>query len=274
MLSEINRSIGKNLVEAGLTDEAPPMRVCLFGGLRVYIDGVEVLNYLWVKAKCKLLLAHLVTRFGREVARDILLTSLWPNMNQKKAVDNFYVTWSMLRKTLQSAGGGDRSFVRSIDTLYSVDPDLVESDVHELDMLAREMLFGNRSHEDMGKMIVRIDKIYTGDILTGVDCDAYMLKLRDRYRATYVDVLLAGAKSMMDSGNSLGALWFARKAFGVDANREDVYQTLMSIQALSGQRTAAMETFFQCKEYLDSELGIPLSKRTVDLYQRLINDDM
>ncbi len=248
------------------------MKVFLFGGLRVYIDGEPIPDSAWRKSKAKLLFAHLVTRFGREVGRDVLLTSLWPGMDHKHALDNFYVTWSIVRRAVGS-GDGEISFVRGNRTLYSIDPTLVASDVHEFDLLARQALFGKLSKEELVRVFVRMDQLYTGDILAGLKCDSHLTMLRERYKDTYVDALISGAKALLEQGNAPGALWFARRAFCMNSTREDVYQTLMHTQALAGQRTAAMETFFLCKDYLDSELGVSVSRKTIDIYERLLSED-
>ena len=47
----------------------------------------------------------------------------------------------------------------------------------------------------------------------------------------------------------------------------------MRAQTAAGQRSSAMETFFQCRRYLNESLGIDLSQRTSALYQRLLDDE-
>ncbi len=251
----------------------PRMRVCLFGGLRVYIDGERVPDACWTKGKSKTMLAHLVTKFGREVSRDFLLTVLWPEMEVRKAIDNFYVVWSALRRALRNQLGSS-PYIRSSGTLYSIDSDLVESDVQEFDILVREVLFGRHNEQGLEEIFVRMDEVYIGDLLAGLKCDSVLLRLRSRYRDTYVDALLSGTRAMMEMDNGAAALWFARKAISLDSHREDVYQTLMLAQAFNGQRTAAMNTFFLCKEHLDKELGIEVSRRTSDIYERLLQDNI
>ncbi len=263
---------GEQTIEVLPTD-FPKMKVYLFGGLRVYIDGQKVPDSKWSQRKAKLLFAHLVTRFGREVGRNKLIESLWPDMDAIRAVDNFYVIWSAVKRALKNKNG-DCPYVISNGSLYRIDPILVESDVQEFDYLARYILFHKISEKEMSDIFVRMDQIYSGDMLTGTECDAYMERVRERYRHTYIDALLAASEIMLESGNNGGALWFSRKAFSLETQREDVYQILMKSQGMSGQRTAAMETFFLCKRYLDEQLGATLSKKTIELYEKILNDEL
>ncbi|MGI6216167.1 MAG: AfsR/SARP family transcriptional regulator [Coriobacteriales bacterium] len=278
---DVNRDVSRNemlRVADGFQDardvpgaEIPKMRVCVFGGLCVYLGEEQLPDGVWSKSKSKLMFAHLVTRFGREVSREVLMSCLWPDMDRKRALDNFYVTWAALRKTLKR--GGSASYVIGHDSLYKIDSNLVESDIQDFDRITKEVLFKKCDRNRLDEMIVQLDTLYCGDILAGAQCDSYLERLRRRYKATFVDVLLLAADSMLKRGNTAGALWYSRRAFEVDSRREDVYQMLMISQGCSGQRSAAMETFFICKEYLDDELGISLSRKTLDIYDHLLNDD-
>lgn len=250
----------------------PEMEVNLFGGLRVRIEGEEVPDYAWSKNKAKLLFAYLVTRSGREIGRDALLDSLWPGMDHRRALNNLYVVWSAMRKALRNSSG-ECPYVIARGELYRIDSSRVWSDVAEFDELTKKMLFESHTQDEVEQLYLRIDQLYSGDFLAGVKCDQYLLRMRERYRDTYIDALLMASRKLLEIGNAPGALWFARKAFEMESAREDVYQTLMLAQIEAGQRTSAMETFFVCKKYLDQELGLPLSKKTLELYQRLLDGD-
>ena len=251
----------------------PKMKVYLFGGLRVYIGSEKIADEKWSKAKAKVLFGHLVTRFGREVGREILCDAMWPGFDEYRATDNLYVLWSSLKRTIANEYG-ECPYIVCNRSLYKIDPALVDSDVRQFDELTRKVLFGKPTARSMRRIFVKLDQLYAGDLLAGVKCDDYLSGLRDRYRDTYVDSLIAASSTYVDSRDFGEALWFARKAMSIDSKREDVYRALMIAQGLSGQRVSAMQTFFKCKEYLDSELGLPLSKKTIDIYQKLIKDDL
>ncbi len=177
-----------------------------------------------------------------------------------------------MRRALSNEDG-EAPYVVSRGELYKIESSLVWSDVAEFDELTRKILFDSPGIASTERYFVRIDQLYAGDLLAGIKCDPYLIRMRHSFRATYLDSLIMASKRMLDGDNVPAALWFARKALEMETGREDVYQTLMLAQQRAGQRTSAMETFFVCKQYLDNVLGIPLSKKTVRIYESLLADD-
>lgn len=249
--------------------ECPELQVNLFGGLKTRIDGVEVPDYKWDKAKAKLLFAHLLVRLGREVNRETLVQALWPDMDVKRATKNLYVVYSVMRHALANPDG-ETPYLVTRGELYKIDSSLVWSDVAEFDDLTKKILFDSTGLLNIERYFMRIDQLYAGDMLAGIKCDPYLLRMRERFRATYIDALLMASRRTLEYGNIPAALWFARKALEMETGREDVYQALMTAQQCAGQRTSAMETFFVCKHYLDNVLGIPLSRKTLRIYESLL----
>lgn len=248
------------------------MYVRLFGGLSISLDGKRLNDQKWTKKKSKLMFAHLVLRFGRTISRDRLIDYLWPNMDEARAVDNLYVNWASLKRVVNPRGD-NRSFIINSGMLYSINSDLVTSDVERFDALTRLILFGEIDRKEARRAFMEMEQLYTDDLLSGIQCDAHLESLRKRYRETYIDVLVAAAEIMLAEGDAPGALWFSRKALSLDTQREDIYQVLMKSQGLSGQRTAIMQTFSECKWHLDAEMGVKPSKKTVSIYNNLMKEN-
>lgn len=248
------------------------MYVQLFGGLSVYVDGKRLRDEKWTKKKSKLLFAHLVLRFGRTLSRDALISYLWPQSLDRRAVDNLYVNWAAVKRAV-TPRGDTRPFVINSGMLYSINSDLVTSDVEEFDALARRMLFGEVGVQEVREICLEMDRLYIDDLLSGIKCDPQLESMRKRYRDTYIDVLVMAAEIMLAAGDVMASLWFARKALSLETRREDVYQTLMRSQGMSGQRTAVMQTFSDCKRNLLLELGVKPSKKTIDLYNQLMREN-
>ncbi len=249
--------------------ECPEMQVNLFGGLKVRINGKELPDSVWQKNKSKLLFAHLLLRFGREINREILVDSLWPNMDRARATRNLYVVYSAMKRALRNSNG-EAPYVVSRGELYKVDSNLVWSDVAEFDELTKKILFESPKNINIERCFMRVEQLYSGDLMAGIKCDPYLIRMKNRFRATYIDSILMASKIMLENNNIPAALWCARKAMEMETGREDIYQALMLAQQRAGQRTSAMETFFVCKRYLDNVLGIPLSKKTIHIYESLL----
>ncbi|MCR5846438.1 MAG: hypothetical protein K6G78_07770 [bacterium] len=268
----LERSASKSPAKTATEEKVPIMYVQLFGGLRIHIGGTPIDETKLSKTKMRLLLAHLVSRFGREVGRDTLIESLWPGFDKDRGLDNLYVVWSMLKRITEGVADSSKYFI-NYGTIYRINSRYVKSDVQEFDLLARKLVFTKLDRESLIETFFRMDELYTGDVLSGLRCDDYTMRMRDRYRNTYVDMLISSSRAFIDLKDSSMALWFARKALSIDSTREDVFQTLMMAQGIAGQRTAGMETYFMCKRYLDENLGISLSHKTIEIYEKLLNDE-
>lgn len=259
-------------IDDGRYGDVPELYVSLFGGLNITVGGKHVPDNLWSKRKARMMFAHLVMKFGRSVNRRILTDALWPGMDERRAVDNLYSSWSVVKR-INKYGSEDHPYVICNATNYRIDNRIVKSDVEEFDILAKRVLFEKVDEQTLRWIFKRMDQLYVGDLLAGVQCDGYLELQRERYRGTFVDVLLAASEAMMAAGDNSAALWFARRALGVEPEREDVYQTLMRAQDIAGQRTAAMGTYFECIQVLDTRLGIGPSRKTVELYENLLDDE-
>lgn len=55
---------------------------------------------------------------------------------------------------------------------------------------------------------------------------------------------------------------------------EEAHRQLMLLLALSGQRTAALAQFEMCQAVLDEELGVEPGEATVELYQKILNEEI
>jgi DNA-binding SARP family transcriptional activator len=248
-----------------------PLAVRLFGDMEIMLNGVRIEASLLRRSKVKLLFVHLVLGLGKGISRDTLIERLWPGKDRAHARDNFYVTWSRLCRVLADPQGSC-PYLSNSNQICRIDERYVSLDVLEFDELSRVVLFGKGTLDEQLDAVFRLDQLYRGDILAGLQLDSYVRSSQQRYRGLLVDVMLKAAQAFSEMGNGDNALWFARKAYETDATREDVYRILMDMQDRAGQRTSALRTYFDCKRYLNEELGIIPSQRTTALYQELILD--
>jgi DNA-binding SARP family transcriptional activator len=62
----------------------------------------------------------------------------------------------------------------------------------------------------------------------------------------------------------------------LDAYAEDIYQNLMNLYAISGNKPMVLKTYERCKDKIINDLGCPLSQESelmaADLLQVLIPD--
>lgn len=246
----------------------PTLYVGLFGGLDVRIGGVAVNTAALNRQKTKTLLALLVLNRGRELSRPRLLAMLWPALGPDAAQKSFYTVWSQLRRALSWDGScpyllRDQGGVR-------LDANLLESDVADFDEMCRALSFGPVDAEGWQAYLASIGGTFSQDLLPSETENECVNAYRRRFKSDLTDALVAGATRLLEAGEPRLALWFAREALRRDGGREDAYAVLMQAQVDSGQRAAAIDTYFSCRRYLADELGIDPSIALVELYRNVI----
>ena len=258
------------VVSEKVHEMVPEMYVRLFGGMEVRIGSRVLDPRAFAKQKAKTLLAVLVLHKGKEVPRHELMDIMWPEASGRRAANNYYSLWSILKKALGNEEGECPYLVKQ-QTSCMVDARYVRSDVEEFETLCRRLFFEPPSPSAWLEVFGRLQDEFSSCLLPSETDNAFIIASRERFRQRLSDAYVSAAMRLCDAGESQVALWFAKAAFEQGKVREDAYFALMRAQMLSGQRTLAMETFHMCRDYLREELGIDPSGRMADLYLQLIN---
>lgn len=250
----------------------PLLTVNLFGGLDVRIGENPVGPDRFRRQKVKTLLALLVLNRGREIPRDRLVKTLWPDSELDTARKNFYSIWSLLRRALSGPSGACPYLVRQQNGCR-LDESLLSTDVVRFDAVCRMLLFGQPGPEGWAQLYAEIDDLFADDLMPSEQDNDLIVQARDHCRVQLVDALVAAAERLVSDDGAQEGLWFARAALRRDRTREDAYLALMRAQLAAGQRTAALETYFSCRRFLTSELGIDPSLKTIELYRSIIETE-
>lgn len=252
----------------------PRCHVRLFGGLEVRTPYGVVGERDWKKRKARLLFAMLVARRGQDVPRDQIFEHLWPEMDEERARNNFYVIFNAMKSAVTAghSKGKPCPYVVNTSGLCSIDRDLVHSDLDDFENALAEA----RAAEAAGDPKTAIDaysrmaETYRGDLLPGDIYDDWFATMRDSYRQEFSDAMLRAA-TLLEAGDDIkGALHLVRRALAHDPWREDLYQTAIRYQILAGQRSAAVETYMTCRSRLADDLGLDPSVETRRLYDEIL----
>lgn len=253
---------------AALRVATPSLVLSLFGGLEAWVgaDGSDIRQVR--RRNAKIVLALLAMNRGREVTKERLAATIWPDASPSCSRQNLYVVWAYLKKVLKV--GSSCPYLVSTQTGYKLDARYVGSDVEEFDELCKGLLFGRDDRDSWEELYEKVSVDFAEDLLpevTGNDCvDA----MRSRYRTQLVDGLVEASSRLGREGETRGSVWFAREALRRDCTREDAYIAMMEAQIASSQRGAAIDTYFECRRFLGEHLGIDPSRRVVELYRSVI----
>lgn len=268
------RLLGEDQFEEFLQRKGRPMcRVRLFGGLEVCVDDRVVQERDWAKRKGRSIFAMLAARQGQELARDQILEHLWPDMDSARAKNNFYVAWSSMKAALRAGAElNDSSYVDNARGRCRVVRELVRSDLDEFDELLAEARAaeGDGRTQDAASAYSQLMTVYRGELLAGDLYDDWFAAQREHYRVEFLDAMLRATQLLLDADQPSEALMFARRGLAVDPYREDLYQDALRCHIQAGQRSAAIETFLQCKAQLADELGLDPSVDTLKLYEQVL----
>lgn len=250
----------------------PTLTVNLFGGLEVRIGNERVDPALFRRQKVKTLLALLVLERGREFSRDKLASTLWPDSDPQPARKNFYGIWSSLRRALTTPAGTCPYLIRQQNGVR-LDASLLDTDVVRLEEVCRTLLFEHPGYGGWAHLFEQINDRFSADLLPSESTNDIIVGRRADLRDKLVDALVTASGRLVLAGEAQEGLWFARAALQRDRSREDSYLALMRAQLAAGQRTAALETYFDCRRYLTNELGIDPSMDIIRLYRSIIETE-
>lgn len=263
----------RDLGAAAVATCTPPrLTVNLFGGLEVLIGDRRVAPDLFMREKVRTLLALLVVNQGRDLSRERITKLLWPDSRPDCARNNFYATWSRLRTALSMPDGTCPYLIRR---QYGIrlDSSLLASDVLELEGVCRALLFNRPGRGGWGHLFAQVEDSFSSDLLPGDTGCEVLDDMRRDCRERLVDALVTASGKLVEVGEVRQGLWFARAALARDKSREDAYAAVMRAQIASLQRSAALETYFSCRNYLINDLGIDPSAETMRLYHSIIDTE-
>jgi DNA-binding SARP family transcriptional activator len=249
-------------------------RVRLFGGLEVVTPRGQVGERDWSKRKARLLFAMLVSRMGTDVPRGEIIEYLWPDMQEERALNNFYVVWSAMKRAISPESIRDTPcpYVEHVRGVCRIVKQHVISDLEEfsdLVSIARQARHDGDVEGELAALRALAD-VYRGEVLPGDVYDDWFAPLRDRFRHDFEDAMLRASTILEEQGDPHGGLQLLRRAMAADPWREDLYQAQLRMQIAAGQRSAAIETYMLCRSRLTADLGIDPSRETTALYERVL----
>jgi DNA-binding SARP family transcriptional activator/ATP/maltotriose-dependent transcriptional regulator MalT len=252
----------------------PVCHVRFFGGLEVSIGGRSIREKDWRKRKARLLCAMLVLRRGQDVPREQLLEHLFAEMDPERAKNNLYVVWSTMKSVLMGDGakGSPLPYFEAVGGVCRAVRENIRSDVDDFDKL----MAAAAKHEAEGELgaalrdYEALSSLYRGELLPGDVYDDWFAELREHYKITFVNAMLAASGILTGAGDPGNALMYIRRAIQTDPLREDLYQTALRCQIAAGQRSGAIDTYLQCRSRLSEDLGLDPSAETRALYEQIL----
>ena len=246
------------------------VKFSFFGGLTLEIDGRYAQTGLNRRQNCLYFLYLISKEIGHEVTRDTLIDTIWrSNMTSDSNKRNYYNTLSTLKTRLAEAVE-DNPIKKNHAGIF-LDPNLCSTDLQEFDALCSQINFNVESAiKDMVNISAKITK-FSEPLLPQITKFGSFDTIRRSYAEKLVDALVFASMTLIEKKDFRHGLWFAREAKNLDRNREDTYCLIMKAQNGLNLRSSAVNTYFECKDVLEEELGMSPSNDMKDLYQMVIS---
>jgi WD40 repeat protein len=224
----------------------------MLGPMQVALDGAPVADF--ATDKVRVLLAFLAVESDRPHRREFLAGLLWPEQPESAARTSLRRVLADLRAAI-----GDRRseppFLLTTRQSIQLNPSAdVWVDVRELLEAQEDETPVPRLEESVG--------LYQGDFLEGFfipDGEAieeWAVLERERLRRHLLRVLRRLADHYQQAGDLERALEFARRRVEADRWSEEAHRRVMSLLALTGERSAAVSQYESMSRILEEDLGI------------------
>lgn len=270
---ELIRSEASAAIRALRSSPAPPLRIHLFGSVRVQIGEAIVDTSAWKRRKAKSLLAYLALNRGKAVHRDEIVEKLWPEMDSQAALNNLRVTIHDLRRNLDPSAQkvGQWRHVLYKDDRYS----LYLGESGQVDVEAfRSGVKHAALERDVGKAIDKFEnalKLYSGELLGDMPYEEWCSVEREELQDLYLDGLVKLAALYEAKGDYSSALVRFKRVLEMDDSREDVHRKLIHLYATMGNRVGAIRQYRYCARILKEELGVSPSRATRSVYNNVVS---
>jgi DNA-binding SARP family transcriptional activator len=222
------------------------------------------------------LLSYLLINRNRPHSREALAGMLWGEVSTEKAKK--YLRHALWR--LQSAvgvlppeeGGGGVLLVEHDWVQFDPKAGLwLDVEVFERAFMLVHDSSGAELEPPSVEALQEAVQLYCGDLLEGWYSD-WCFYERERLQNMYLMMLDKLTSHCEAHRRFERGLFYGSQILRYDRARERTHRQLMSLQYMSGDRTAALRQYERCVAALDEELDVRPDKRTVALYERIRAD--
>jgi WD40 repeat protein/serine/threonine protein kinase/DNA-binding SARP family transcriptional activator len=246
------------------------LKIYLFGKPTFHLDNAP--NPIITSRKALALLIYLVTT-KKEHPREVLAEMLWEGRSQTQSMANLRVLLTRLRQSVGSFLKVTRESVFfNLDSDFWLDVDEMES---HLTASAEVRSIKGELHSDAAEEITQAIALYQADFLEGFyvrGCpgfETWVREERERLRRMYLQGLRDLVSFLITRSEYPQGIKHARKCLQVDPLSESAHRQLMTLYALNGQRSAALQQYETCRCIIRDELDAEPSRITEELLENI-----
>jgi len=242
-----------------LDTQWPRLEMFTLGEARVVLNGVQVDKSAWQTTTTKELFFFFATH-PQGWRKEQVIAALWADMSRGQANDLFHSSIYRLRRALFS------DCVVYRNGLYQLNPELaIHADVQDFEehLTAAE----DAATTDIRRTeLERAVSLYQGDYLDEFYGD-WCAPKRQVLATQYLKALEELVQLALDRHDTSRAIEYCQLILEKEPVHEATYRDLMRLYRSMGNPAAVRQTFQQCVNRLQSELGVPPMEETVALFE-------
>ena len=201
------------------------------------------------------LLAYLVLHRAAPQSRQHLAFLLWPDSTEAQARNNLRQSLHLLKHSLPNA---DQFLYSEMQTVQWLRDAPFTLDVAEFEAAIEQA--------ESVTALQHAVSLYRGELLPGC-YDDWILPERERLQQQFVEALERLVRLLENQRAYRPAIQYAERLLRADPLREETYQQLIYLHALSGNRTGALRAYQTCITVLKRELDVEPSPETQAAYE-------
>lgn len=235
----------------------PVLQIFLFGEPHLEYEGQRI--SLPQRESLLRLFVRLTLQAGKPLARKNLAFTLWPDVPESEALANLRRHLYLLRNLLPF----------SARELLLAAPQTVSWQLSPrvwVDVTAFE-----RAGETLEEM-ERAVELYHGDLVAGIEGDDFLVARRAALRERFLMLLKRLAKGYAECGDLNRALEWTRCLALNEPWDEEAIRLKMTLEAQTGNRTAALTTYQNLARDLERELDAQPMPETMALYSDILHN--
>lgn len=239
------------------------LTVKCFGGFSCYRGDWNEDLVRWRTSKSEELFAFLLDSRDRRATRDVIVDTLWRDMEPEKAVNNLHATCSYLRTALTKHGFAD-ILIRE-RSWYQLDTKDLDCDMLRFTELTSRAKSGPPSIQ----LLEEVSGLYTGEYLAG---KAYEWAGRSGawLEREYVDAQHQLAGCYAERGDLNQAIKALCRALEINTLSEQFVAEVIELWVRIGDKPSAINTYRKYQQLLWQELGVqPAEELQTRMHQLL-----
>jgi DNA-binding SARP family transcriptional activator len=260
------------------------LELSMFGSVQAKVHGRPLDSFRTRKVQA-LLIWLIVEQSAGKSQREKLMTLFWPGLPQESAQTNLRQIIYQLRKAIPAAGGKNDDapvrFLHADRQSVHINPSFpCQADVITFETLIRQAW--EHDHQDLLlcadclRWLQKAIALYQGDFLADFylsdsnEFEEWAAITRANLRRQALDALETVTEILTFQNDYRQARTFVERQLEIDNLRESAYRQLMTLLALSGQRSEALGVYETCRRLLADELGMAPTARTTALYEQIL----